>query len=248
MKQKLWAMAAAAALALSLAGCMPPGQDPASGSGEEPDSQTEQTGQNGQTGQDGSGDGGQTAGQSSLFNRGQNGQEQEPEKVDLTVKVNGRDKTVEAEVYTGGRYTIAIPVEDWTRDPNEPQWNCKDNDDVELTIRYYTGKKKDDALKLLQEDEDDFTFRTPMKATLGESQEATRLVGKETEQPDVDEGETEPVVTELTVYFVEVDQGCYALLLECPETEKDSWGGYLTAMADTFTIVQPENRSRTMMR
>ncbi len=237
MNYKLLVLTAAAALALLLAGCMTVQDTGSSGSGSAPDDA--QSSQEDLAEEKDVPD--QAAGQS-LFDRMQNEQSQEPEKVELTVQTNGRNQTVEAVVYTGSRYTIAIPGEDWPRDPNEPQWNAKDNEDVELTIRYYTGKKTEEAVKILQEDEDDYDFRTPVKATLGEAQEATRLSGKKIDLPETDEEETEPVVTEMTVYFVEIDGGCYALLMECPEAEKEHFGSYLTAMADSFALIQPEER------
>ena len=42
---------------------------------------------------------------------------------------------------------------------------------------------------------------------------------------------------EMVVYFLDTDQGCYGLILECPSDQADSYGGYLGAMANSFTLL-----------
>ena len=115
MNYKLLVLTAAAALALLLAGCMTVQDTGSSGSGSAPDDA--QSSQEDLAEEKDVPD--QAAGQS-LFDRMQNEQSQEPEKVELTVQTNGRNQTVEAVVYTGSRYTIAIPGEDWPRDRPRP--------------------------------------------------------------------------------------------------------------------------------
>lgn len=220
MNTKAWALAAAAALAVSLAGCMPVQNNTQNSDGQD---QTENTTQN------------QTAIQNP-FNKNQTSQEQVPATAELKIQGENGVETVEATIYTGSGYTIAVPSEGWTREKNEPQWSPGSNDDVELTIRFYTGKTADEAVKLLQAAEDDYTFQATAQTTLGSGLTATELAGKETERGD---GE-EIVVAQIIAYFVETESGCYGLILECPEEETARYGGYLAAMANSFTLVQEQ--------
>lgn len=216
MKQRILAAAAAAVLTVSLAGCMPV-QNTAQPSGEDTTQPQKQP----------------TQGQSDTaatnpFNRPQAGQQQtqEPETVDLKVSVDGGVKTVKATVYTGSGYTIAVP-EGWERTDREPQWSPITNDDVELTVRFYNGKKADAVSELLRRDERDYTFETPTQTSLAHVDQVTELRGSE-----MDDGE----ITDLVAYFFDTDAGCYGILLECPAEAAEGFGGYLGAMANSFTL------------
>ena len=139
--QKFAALAAAAALTAVLAGCVsvPSGdqgqQDPG---GSQSDTQQQTQGQT----QGGAADN-PFAGSDQTTQQPQDSQQ--VQTVDLTVNVNGQEQTVTAAVYTGSGYTIAVP-EGWEQDHNEPQWNPYHVDDVELTVRYYTGMSAADIL------------------------------------------------------------------------------------------------------
>ena len=219
MNKRIIAAAAAAVLTVALAGCMPV-QNTNQPSGE--DTAQNQNQQNQQT-QEQNG----TASENP-FNRPQTGQQQtqEPETVDLKVSVNGSVTTVKAVVYTGGGYTIAVP-EGWERSDREPQWSPTVNDDVELTVRFYNGKKADAVSKLFQRDEKDYTFEKPTQTSLAHVDQVTELRGSE-----MDDGE----VTDLVAYFIDTDAGCYGILLECPAEAGEGFGGYLGAMANSFAL------------
>lgn len=215
MNKRIIAVAVAVVLTATLAGCMPV-QNTNQPSGEDTtQAQTQQT-------QEQSG----TA-SANPFNRPQAGQQtQEPESVDLTVSVEGGMKTVKATVYTGSGYTIAVP-EGWERTDREPQWSPIVNDDVELTVRFYSGKKADAVSELFRRDERDYTFETPTQTSLAHVDQVTELRGSE-----MDDGE----ITDLVAYFVDTDAGCYGILLECPAEAAEGFGGYLGAMANSFAL------------
>ena len=67
----------------------------------------------------------------------------EAEKAVLTVYVEGERQDVDAEIYHGSGYTIAVPT-NWERSKGEPEWSPYNNDDVELTVRYYAGKEAEE--------------------------------------------------------------------------------------------------------
>ena len=153
----------------------------------------------------------------------------EPETVELSVLTETGVETVEAQVYKGGGYTIAVP-KDWIRDDNEPEWSPSKKSDAELTIRFYPEKKADAVAKLFIASEDDYVYEEPAKTTLGDLQNVTKLQGSEVE----DNGE----IDELIAYFVETKTGTYGILLECPSSEAEGYGGYLGAMANSFTLTE----------
>ena len=214
--RRIWIGAAALALVLALAGCVPvqPGTPQQSGSvsAQDPGNETQSSSQE--------------EAPANPFGTLQTQQSQQPETVELAVPVNGTTQTVDAVVYTGSGYTIAIP-QDWERDENEPQWNPYGNDDVELTVRYYPGRKSADVIELFQRDEDDYTFEPVRQVSLAHVETVTELRGSE-----MDDGRLQ----ELVVYFIDTEQGCYGLLLECPSDQAASYGGYLGAMAGSFTL------------
>ena len=214
--RRIWIGAAALALVLALAGCVPvqPGTPQQSGSvsAQDPGNETQSSSQE--------------EAPANPFGTLQTQQSQQPETVELAVSVNGTTQTVDAVVYTGSGYTIAIP-QDWERDENEPQWNPYGNDDVELTVRYYPGRKSADVIELFQRDEDDYTFEPVRQVSLAHVEAVTELRGSE-----MDDGRLQ----ELVVYFIDTEQGCYGLLLECPSDQAASYGGYLGAMAGSFTL------------
>lgn len=218
MNKRILAAAAAAALMTALAGCMPVQNGTQTNTGDS--AQTQEQTQNQQTQEENS----TTA---NPFNRGQTGeQSQEQETVDLTVSVDGTRKTVKATVYTGSGYTIAVP-EGWERSDREPQWNPVAYDDAELTIRFYSGKKAEDVLEPFQRSEDDYAFEKPRQSSLAQAGAVTELRGSETD----DDG-----ITNMVAYFIDTDAGCYGILLECPDEAAESYGGYLGAMANSFTL------------
>ena len=214
--RRIWIGAAALALVLALAGCVPvqPGTPQQSGSvsAQDPGNETQSSSQE--------------EAPANPFGTLQTQQSQQPETVELAVSVNGTTQTVDAVVYTGSGYTIAIP-QDWERDENEPQWNPYGNDDVELTVRYYPGRKSADVIELFQRDEDEYTFEPARQVSLAHVEAVTELRGSE-----MDDGRLQ----ELVVYFIDTEQGCYGLLLECPSDQAASYGGYLGAMAGSFTL------------
>ena len=214
--RRIWIGAAALALVLALAGCVPvqPGTPQQSGSvsAQDPGNETQSSSQE--------------EAPANPFGTLQTQQSQQPETVELAVSVNGTTQTVDAVVYTGSGYTIAIP-QDWERDENEPQWNPYGNDDVELTVRYYPGRKSVDVIELFQRDEDEYTFEPVRQVSLAHVEAVTELRGSE-----MDDGRLQ----ELVVYFIDTEQGCYGLLLECPSDQAASYGGYLGAMAGSFTL------------
>ena len=214
--RRIWIGAAALALVLALAGCVPvqPGTPQQSGSvsAQDPGNETQSSSQE--------------EAPANPFGTLQTQQSQQPETVELAVSVNGTTQTVDAVVYTGSGYTIAIP-QDWERDENEPQWNPYGNDDVELTVRYYPGRKSADVIELFQRDEDEYTFEPVRQVSLAHVEAVTELRGSE-----MDDGRLQ----ELVVYFIDTEQGCYGLLLECPTDQAASYGGYLGAMAGSFTL------------
>ena len=225
---KFGALAAVAALTALLAGCVPV-QNTNQGQ-QNPDVSQNQT-QDQMSSQEG------TA--SNPFQGGfaQSGQQQtqQSQTVDVTVNVDGKDQTVKATVYQGSGYTIAIP-EGWEQDDNEPQWNPYHVDDVELTVRYYTGKTVDEIISLFQRDEDDYTFEATTTTSLAHVENVTELRGSE-----MDDG----CLQEMVVYYIDVStdktKACYAIILECPADEAQSYGGYLGAMANSFQLPTNQN-------
>lgn len=211
MKQKVLALTAAAVLALSLAGCMPQQQPPAPQGGAEDAQNSAQENQ---------------PAAANPFGGRKDPAAQEPEKTELRVNVNGTDQTVPATVYAGAVYTIAVP-EGWERDENEPQWNPAANDDVELTIRFYGGKKTEAVLKLFQRDREDYVFEEARESQLGGAGKVTELRGSEMEDGQI---------TDLIAYFLETEQGCFGILLECPGADAETYGAYLGAMANSFQL------------
>ena len=109
-------------------------------------------------------------------------------------------------------------------------WRAYSNDDVELTVRYYPGRKSADVIELFQRDEDEYTFEPVRQVSLAHVEAVTELRGSE-----MDDGRLQ----ELVVYFIDTEQGCYGLLLECPADQAASYGGYLGAMAGSFTVSAP---------
>lgn len=218
MNQKLRVLTAAAAAAAILAGCMPV--------------------QNNST-QNSAAGGSSSQNQSAVnpFRRDpSSGQDTEQKSVDLQVTVGDQTKTVTALVYTGSSgYSIAVP-ETWERDDSEPEWSPADNDDVALTVRYYSGKKAEEVLDAFQREEKGYTFETPTKGALAHVDQVTELCASETET-DEDDGETGETIR-LVTYFIDTDKGCFALLLECPETASEQYGGYLGAMANSFELTE----------
>ena len=224
--QKFAALAAAAALTAVLAGCVsvPSGdqgqQDPG---GSQSDTQQQTQGQT----QGGAADN-PFAGSDQTTQQPQDSQQ--VQTVDLTVNVNGQEQTVTAAVYTGSGYTIAVP-EGWEQDHNEPQWNPYHVDDVELTVRYYTGMSAADILPLFQRDEDDYVFEAAQESSLAGLQNVTELRGSEMDDDRVQE---------MVAYFIDVStdrtKACYGIILECPADLAQSYGGYLGAMANSFTL------------
>ena len=162
---KVWMGTAALALAAVLAGCVPMQSSTPQDSSSSPQSQNEEQQSSTQEG---------TA--NNPFSGLQTQQEDTPETVDLTVTADGRTETVTAEVYTGSGYTIAVP-QDWVRDANEPQWNPYGNEDVELTVRFYTGRKSAEVIELFQRDEDDYTFEPTVQTSLSNVETVTQLRG-----------------------------------------------------------------------
>lgn len=161
--------------------------------------------------------------------------EEEPEEksVDLQVSIGGERKTVAAVPYTGGRYSIAI-VKTWERLPNEPRWQPPDDDSASLTIRYFTGKKTDDAVTTLKKSEKGYDFHSTVKTRLPQEDSVSMLRGVKTE-----EGE-DAVETKLTAYFIELERGgTYALLLRAHGTAGEQYEGYLKAMANSFALTDP---------
>lgn len=157
-------------------------------------------------------------------------EQEEPKTVELQVQQeDGTTDTVTATVYTGNGYTLAIP-EGWERDDNEPQWNPHANDAVEFTVRYYDGKKADAVAELFRKDEDDYTFEAPQTGALAHVSDVVSLRGSE-----MDNG----TITDLVAYFVNHgDKGCYGLILECPTEASESFGAYLGAIANSFTLAE----------
>ncbi len=46
-------------------------------------------------------------------------------------------------------------------------------------------------------------------------------------------------ITDLVAYFVNHgDKGCYGLILECPTEASESFGAYLGAIANSFTLAE----------
>lgn len=224
--KKLGALAAAAALTAMLAGCVPV-------------QNTNQGQQNTNNTQNQTSSSQEGAVSNPFQGNTQTGQQQtqneQAQTVDLTVNVDGQDQTVKATVYTGSGYTIAVP-EGWDKDHNEPQWDPYHVDDVELTVRYYTGKSVDEIIPLFQRDEDDYTFETPTTTSLSHVQNVTELRGSE-----MDDGR----IKELVTYFIDVStdksKACYAIIMECPTDMSQSYGGYLGAMANSFELVTAQN-------
>lgn len=208
--------AAALALAAVLAGCVPMQSSAPQNSSSSTQSQNEEQQSSTQE---------ETA--NNPFSGLQTQQEETPKTVDLTVTADGKTETVTAEVYTGSGYTIAVP-QDWVRDQNEPQWNPYGNEDVELTVRFYTGRKSAEVIELFQRDEDEYTFESALQTSLSNVETVTQLRGTK-----MDDGQLQ----EMVVYFLDTDQGCYGLILECPSDQADSYGGYLGAMANSFTLL-----------
>ena len=231
---KFGALAAAAALTALLAGCVPV-QNTNQGQQNPGDTQNQTQTQDQTQGQTSS----QEGSASNPFQGGsaQSGQQQteQPQTVDLTVNVDGQDQTVKATVYQGGGYTIAIP-EGWEQDDNEPQWNPYHMDDVELTVRYYTGKTVEEIIPLFQRDEDDYTFEATTTTSLTHVQNVTELRGSE-----MDDGQ----LKEMVVYYIDVStdksKACYAIIMECPTNMSQSYGGYLGAMANSFQLTTAQN-------
>ena len=221
MKSKrIWILTAAAALVVSAAGCAMPVQPGTDG--------TQQGG--GSSMQDSAGQTQQGAASNPFSRPRTDSEQEEPKTVELQVQQeDGTTDTVTATVYTGNGYTLAIP-EGWERDDNEPQWNPHANDAVEFTVRYYDGKKADAVAELFRKDEDDYTFEAPQTGALAHVSDVVSLRGSE-----MDNG----TITDLVAYFVNHgDKGCYGLILECPTEASESFGAYLGAIANSFTLAE----------
>ena len=219
-------LAAGAALALLLSGCMPmQTTNPAGGDSAPAASSQEETQQSG------------------LFR--QNQTEQESTATELQVNVNGSVETVQVTVYSGSGYTIAVP-DTWARSDREPSWSPEENSDVSLTVRYYSGKKTAKAAAAFQRAQKDYLFEAVNETTLTGAGQATQLRGT---QQATAEGSTEEggAARSLVAYFVETNDGCYALLLECPTEDTARFGGYLGAMANSFALVQQQSKTPGML-
>ena len=152
---------------------------------------------------------------------------EEAQKIDLPVEINGEQQTIAATFYQGTEYVIAIP-DDWVRDGNEPQWNPRSNDDVELTLRYYPKKKADKVVEAFMFREDDYVFEETKNTSLLNLKDVIEVRGTETDEEEGSEY--------LIAYFKETERGTYGILLECPEAQTAAYGGVLGAMANTFTL------------
>ena len=154
-------------------------------------------------------------------------------------------ETVQATVYSGSGYTIAVP-DTWARSDREPSWSPEENSDVSLTVRYYSGKKTAKAAAAFQRAQKDYLFEAVSETTLTGAGQATQLRGT---QQATAEGSTEEggAARSLVAYFVETNDGCYALLLQCPTEDTARFGGYLGAMANSFALVQQQSKTPGML-
>ena len=98
---------------------------------------------------------------------------------------------------------------------------------MELTIRFYGGKKTEAVLKLFQRDREDYVFEEARESQLGGAGKVTELRGSEMEDGQI---------TDLIAYFLETEQGCFGILLECPGADAETYGAYLGAMANSFQL------------
>ena len=162
----------------------------------------------------------------------QNTGEDEPEKATLTISVEGVRKDIEAEIYHGNGYTIAVPL-DWERSVGEPEWSPYNNDDVELTVRFYPEQKAEAVAEQFKMDEDDYVFEGPL-SVLGQGISETLQGALMLQGTDRDLEGSENLVT----YFIDAKDGCYALILECPTEATEGYGMYLGAMANSFTLAE----------
>jgi hypothetical protein len=223
MKQRIRAFAAAAAVAALLAGCSSIStQQPKDGAPELSSDEANAS-----------------SSLADLFDRSattQSVQVQTPETVELAVQSGGREQVVTATVYTGTyNYSLSIP-EGWERAARQPQWRPAENDQVSLTVRLYAGKTSEQVMELVKKSAGNVIYTDPVQTNLSNGHATTVLRGSA--EGDEETGEESIVRSVYLVGYMDANErfNTYALLTSCPEGMLDTYGGYLDAIAYSFTL------------
>lgn len=144
----------------------------------------------------------------------------------IKMTVEGQTEEVPATLYTGDGWSIYIPDQGWRVDPDpedhEVAWESTDNEDVELSVRFWPEKGDLDSLfAAAQAAEDDFAFTVDDNTLTG------------TDQKD---GETMIVYPSL----MQGTQDAYTISIRYPDEAAEGFGVRLQAMAATFSTVRAQ--------
>ena len=226
MNKKFFIFSVAMVLVAALAGCMPTNQN----GGGNPNAGNPQPSTSGGEQLPSSADAAKNP-----FGFGKKGGQDSNEVETTELKIamaDGQTETVTATIYKGNGYQIAVP-EGRERDENEPEWSPRSSEGIEFSVRYYPGKKAKDVQDIFELDYHDYQFEDSAEGTLANIDKVTELRGSEVEEDGTDH---------LVAYLIETEKGCYGLLLECPKTATESFGGYLGAMANSFQLITEKKK------